>query len=525
MSGEPAADQIAPEATKSEASDTTKDKEKIQNQSTTNASTNIARKHDSCDDAAGDDEGIPELQGKLELSVAEEAAYKRYLRKADVHLALFICAGYMMSFLNRVALSQSKPVGVVKDMHMSDVTVPLSIFYVSYLVFQVPSNIVLKHVRPSIWLSFLAAAWSITGACGALAKSQGGIVAVRFFIGAFEAGFTAGVIAVYASWYPRDQLGKRLGWMYSSASLASMWAGPAAAGLGSIHSSVLKPYQILFIFYGCISFVWSFFAFFVVRDYPETCRFLAKDEKSVIKKIMVQQGTRARIGEFSNTQLTRSLLDWRVWAWSVIGFAANITANTGPLFAPIFTVDMGFGRVAGQGMSAIPNFCSFLVSFFSGDLIRLSGSTSAAVVYAQVFNVIGLTMAVATTNSAARFVGLCIFNAASILAVPAFPSWAVSNQSGTTKTAIASAMVSSIGAFGGFATSYMYPGRDAPRYIPGHVSNIAICVFVAVATILMRVTLQLSNRHREKSPSDISGLTDEQVADLGDRHPAFRYRL
>ncbi|KAJ1966466.1 hypothetical protein GGI12_000041 [Dipsacomyces acuminosporus] len=472
-----------------------------------------------------DDESVPELQGKLVLSADEALAYKRYLRKTDVRLALFICFGYMCSFLNRVALSQAKPVGVVRDMHMSDITVALSIFYVSYLVFQVPSNIILKHVRPSIWLSFLAAAWSIAGACGALAKSQGGIIAVRFFIGAFEAGFTAGVIAVYASWYPRDQLSKRLGWMYSSASLASMWAGPAAAGLGSIRSSVLKPYQILFIFYGCISFAWSLAAFFVVKDYPETCSFLSKDEKSVIKKIMIQQGTRGKVGEFSRTQLLRSLLDWRIWVWSVIAFSANITAYTGPLFAPIFSVEMGFGRVAGQGMSAIPNFCSFLVSFFSGSLIRLAGSTSATVVYAQLFNIIGLAMAVATTNSAARFVGLCIFNAASIIAVPSFPAWAVSNQSGTTKTAIASAMVSSVGAFGGFATSYMYPAKDAPRYIPGHISNIAICVFVAVSTIALRLTLQLANRRRERNPADISGLTEEEVADLGDRHPAFRYRL
>ncbi|ORX68642.1 MFS general substrate transporter [Linderina pennispora] len=480
---------------------------------------------DSASKVEAMDDSLPELQGKLELTEAEQATYKRYLRKTDLRLALFICCGYMFSFLNRVALSQSKPVGVVADMHLDDVTVPLSIFYVSYLIFQVPSNIVLKHVRPSLWLSFLAAAWSVTGALGALAKSKGGIIAVRFCIGMFEAGFTSGVIAVYASWYPRDQLSRRLGWMYSSASLASMWAGPAAAGLGSIKSDVLRPYQILFIFYGCSSLVWSVVAFFMVKDYPATCSFLDGDEKAVIRKIMVQQGTLAKTGEFSRRQLYRSLLDWRIWAWSVIGFSGNITANTGPLFAPIFTVEMGFGRIAGQGMSAIPNFVSFLVSFFSGTLAQWAGSSSVLLVYAQILNIVGLVMAVATTQSAVRFVGLCIFNGASILVVPTAPGWAVSNQSGTTKTSVAAAMVSAIGAFGGFAASYMYPGRDAPRYLAGHVANIAVCAFVAVATLAMRVSLQTSNRRREKNPQDISQMTSEEIADLGDRHPNFRYRL
>ncbi|KAI7833059.1 major facilitator superfamily domain-containing protein [Kickxella alabastrina] len=471
------------------------------------------------------EDSMPELQGTLVLSAEEDNAYRRYLRKADFYLALFMCAGYMMSFLNRVALTQAKPVGVAMDTNMSDITVPLSIFYLSYLVFQVPSNIVLRHVRPSLWLAFLATGWSITSACGALAKNRGGIIAVRVFIGAFEAGFTSGVIAVFASWYPRNQLAKRLGWMYSSASLASMWAGPAAAGLGSIKSSVLKPYQILFIFYGGISFLWSFAAFFVVKDYPDTCSLLNKDEKAVINKIMVQQGTQGNVGEFSRVQLMRSLLDWRIWAWSIIGFCANITSYTGPLFAPIFSVDMGFGRVAGQGMSAIPNLVSFLVAFFSGDLIRIAGSTSTAIMVAQVVNIAGLLMAVATTQSAVRFVGLCIFTGASMLTTPAFPGWAVSNQSGTTRTAIASAMVSSIGAFGGFAVSYMYPDTTAPRYVPGHVTNISVCVAVIAGTLVMRMCLQRSNRHREQSPEDVSNMSPAELADLGDKHPAFRYRL
>ncbi|KAJ1877608.1 hypothetical protein LPJ57_003866 [Coemansia sp. RSA 486] len=468
---------------------------------------------------------FPDLQDKLVLTEEEEDAYRRYLRKADLYLTIFICTGYMMSFLNRIALSQAKPVGIATDLHISDITVPLSIFYVSYLVFQVPSNIVLRHVRPSIWLAFLATSWSITGGCGALVKNNAGLIIVRFVIGVFEAGFTAGAIAVFASWYPRDKLSKRLGWMYSSASLASMWAGPAAAGLGSINSSKLRPYQILFIFYGGISLIWSISAFFVVKDYPETCSFLRKDEKKVISKIMAQQGTEGNVGEFSRVQLVRSLLDWRIWAWSVLGFLANISAYTGPLFAPIFTVEMGFGRVAGQGMSAIPNFCSFLVSFFSGKLIQLAGGTSAAVAISQVFNIAGLIMAVSTTQSAVRFVGLCLFTGASVLSVPAIPGWAVSNQSGITKTAMASAMVSSFGSFGGFVTSYMYPSATAPRYVPGHIANISVCAAVVIGTLLLRISLQVSNRRREKTPADISHLSPTELADLGDRHPSFRYRV
>jgi fucose permease len=68
----------------------------------------------------------------------------------------------------------------------------ISIFFIAYLICEVPSNLVIVRVRPSLYVPTLAIAWGTVCACMSQVQSYGGILAARFVLGAVEAGFIPG---------------------------------------------------------------------------------------------------------------------------------------------------------------------------------------------------------------------------------------------------------------------------------------------------------------------------------------------
>jgi MFS family permease len=92
-------------------------------------------------------------------------------------------------------LGNAKIQGLEKDLKMknNDYNISLFIFFIPYILFEVPSNIIIKRVAPSTWLSSIMILWGIATIGQGLIKSFGGLVAMRFLVGLFEAGFFPGI--------------------------------------------------------------------------------------------------------------------------------------------------------------------------------------------------------------------------------------------------------------------------------------------------------------------------------------------
>jgi MFS family permease len=89
-----------------------------------------------------------------------------------------------------------------------DYNIALFTFFILYILLEVPSNIILKRLRPSIFLSSIMLGWGIVTVCQGVTKSFGGLVACRVVIGALEAGFFPGclyLISMYVvQWSEKD---------------------------------------------------------------------------------------------------------------------------------------------------------------------------------------------------------------------------------------------------------------------------------------------------------------------------------
>ena len=148
-----------------------------------------------------------------DLEAIDKVAEKKLVRKCDIHVLPMISILYILTFIDRINIGNARIQGLEKDLHMegNDYNIALFMFFIPYILFEVPSNIVLRKIAPSTWLSFIIFCWgkvlfqclrllldvdsSIIGVitvCMGVTKSYAGLVVCRFLLGFFEAGFVPG---------------------------------------------------------------------------------------------------------------------------------------------------------------------------------------------------------------------------------------------------------------------------------------------------------------------------------------------
>lgn len=158
---------------------------------------------------------------------------KKLLRKVDIRLLPTLIIMYLLNFLDRSNLAQARQGSLEEDLGMegTDFNLATSIFFVGYLLMQLPSNMLLTRVRPSLYLPISCCMWGVVSTCNAATKSFEQLVVVRFFLGFVEAPFFPGAIFLMSSWYTRAELTRRISWFYSGNALANMFGGLLGAAI------------------------------------------------------------------------------------------------------------------------------------------------------------------------------------------------------------------------------------------------------------------------------------------------------
>lgn len=131
------------------------------------------------DDFASRDDGWREQQNKA------------LLRKVDLHLLPFLIIMYLLNFLDRSNLAQARQGSLEEDLGMkgTDFNLATSILFVGYLLMQLPSNVFITRVKPSLYLASAMCLWGVVSACNAATHNFQGLVVLRFFLGFVEAPF------------------------------------------------------------------------------------------------------------------------------------------------------------------------------------------------------------------------------------------------------------------------------------------------------------------------------------------------
>ncbi|KAK5689948.1 hypothetical protein LTR17_026097 [Elasticomyces elasticus] len=205
--------------------------------------------------------------------------YDRVLtRKIDRNLLPWLCLLYFAAFLDRTNIGNAKIAGLQKNLKMSDGQwqMSLAIFFISYSIFEPLSNVLLKRLRPSVYLPTLVLGLGIVTMCQGFVHNFAGLAACRWFFVMLEAGLFPGCEFYLSCWYRRHESGLRSSLFFASAAVAGSFGGLLAVGITNMKGLGGKTgWEWIFVLEGLATVVIRVLSYFMIHDFPdESTRFL-----------------------------------------------------------------------------------------------------------------------------------------------------------------------------------------------------------------------------------------------------------
>lgn len=222
----------------------------------------------------------------------------------------------------------------------------LVIFFAPYILFEIPSNILLKKFKPHLWLSGCMFLFGITTVCQGLVQNYAGLLATRFFLGLFESGMFPGCFYLLSTWYLRTEAQRRYSFFFSSTTLAGAFAGLLAAAIGKMDGVAgYAGWRWIFILVstcltprvnsssltieqeGLLTCVVSFTFYFLLPDFPEDSKWLSGDEKAfVINRLRAEQGSSAAERKMGAKDVANVFKDFKIWIGGFMYFGLIVPA-------------------------------------------------------------------------------------------------------------------------------------------------------------------------------------------------------
>ena len=225
----------------------------------------------------------PRIKGAdSDVFEVDPALDRAITRKFDLHVVPWLFGLWLLAFLDRSNIGNAKIDGLPEDLKLAGNTLntALAVFYIPYILVDVPSNWVLKICGAGYYLPSLMIAWGIVGMCMGFVKSFAGLVVCRLLLGLFEGGLLGGIILYLSMFYRRHQLVFRMGMFYCAAPLSGAFGGLLATGLGEINYDGLNGWPWIFIVEGAITILFGIITAFFLPHNPATSKFLTEEERA-----------------------------------------------------------------------------------------------------------------------------------------------------------------------------------------------------------------------------------------------------
>ncbi|EXJ83621.1 hypothetical protein A1O1_07244 [Capronia coronata CBS 617.96] len=264
---------------------------------------------------------------------------RKFLFKLDAAVLTFGSLGYFIKYLDQININNAFVSGMKEDLglYQNQLNYMQTCWTVGYVIGEIPSNMILTRVRPSIWIPTMELIWTVLTMCLSRCNSASSFYALRFVIGLAESTFYPGMVYVIGSWYRRDELAKRSCIFHTSSAIGSMISGYLMAGVYHLGGKGgLKGWQWLFIVDGIISLPVAISGFFLLPDVPEITRawYFSPTEREYAKKRMEFEG-RANRAPYTKAKFKKIFTSWKIYALTALYITFNNAGSgiTQPTFA------------------------------------------------------------------------------------------------------------------------------------------------------------------------------------------------
>ncbi|KAH6892782.1 major facilitator superfamily domain-containing protein [Coprinopsis sp. MPI-PUGE-AT-0042] len=435
-------------------------------------------------------------EGEKDAVDIDPAEEKKLLRKLDLILLPLFTAIYCLNFVDRVA-------GLEKDlgMHGFDLNIALTVFYIFVGAISssptnlsdIPSNLLLKHFG-SNWLAFLVVAFGLVSVFSAFVTNYAGLIVTRVFLGLAEGGTLSALVAP---------------------SLAGGFGGLLASGLLRVKDfGIVRTWRKIFLIEGLATTLFGILLFFILPEDPTKSRMLNEQERKLaLARIDANQVVKTQGKKEKTTWKlvwTSFKLHGRTLACTLCFIMINMSFQGLSLFLPSVINSLYYGLSLPYVVSAAWVILNANISARFKQALRANPIQPGV-------SVAGYAISVSTKNSNARYGACFLLLMGASVSGPMILTWATDNAAPDTMRAVVTAAIPGIGAIGSILAVWTFLPTDAPDYRKATLPTLLQCQPCVIVTI---VAMEKGDRdHR------LDGVSKEEEAQMGVRHPRFRYQI
>jgi len=371
--------------------------------------------------------------------------------------------------------------------------------------------------------SFCIIMWGLVLCCMAAVTNYSGAIAVRFFLGVFEAAVTPGFALFSSQWYTKKEQGTRIGIWFSFNGWAQIFGGLMAYGIAKgarLHGSAISPWKIVFLVTGLLTAVIGVLFLVFMPDNQLNARWLSKEDRRLaVERVRVnQQGIGNK--HFKMYQLKEALTDPLTWAF--VFYAATADVPNGGISNFFSQLIVSFGYTQEQSLlygtpGGAVEVISLILCGYLGDRYgqRILIGTSGVML-----SMIGMILIVALplSNDGGRLAGY-YFTQSSPTGFVALLSLIATNVAGYTKKTTVAALYLIAYCAGNIIGPQTFRPKDAPRYVPAEITIIVCWAACVVDMVFIWWYCRWQNKKKAafRARPDYRKLENQEWLDLTDR--------
>ncbi|KAJ9617269.1 hypothetical protein H2200_000990 [Cladophialophora chaetospira] len=455
---------------------------------------------------------------------------KRVLRKVDWNLVPIFLVLQLCAFLDRINIGNARIQGLEKDlnMHGTDINIALFLFFIPYILLEVPSNVLLKKLRrPSIFIGCIVISWSICVIGQGVTASFAGLTVCRVLIGIFEAGLFPGQIYIMSMYYRRHELQWRVAFLFCGCVISGAFSGLLAYAIAHMEGVAgYASWRWIFILEGIGSVLIGVMALWLVPDWPENARFLTEEERLIVVQRVATDRRDVSMNHWNKKTAIRVFTDAKIYLGVLMYLGTVTTSYAGAFFIPTIVKQLGWTAVKAQLMSIPIWTCAMLSTLTTCYLSDRLRHRYGFIVVGACVSTLGYVILLKMHSVAVgvRYFAIFFCFSGAFIVQPVTVVWLSNNVAGHYKAGISSAMQIGLGNIGGIVASLMFVSTQAPEYPLGYGLGLGLQWVCVVAATIFFFLLRRENKIRDNGGRDDRyNLPDAERNNLGDDHPAFRF--
>lgn len=374
------------------------------------------------------------------------------LRAVAWRIVPFVCLLYVLNILDRANVGFAR-LAMQDDLGLSKAAFDLGygMFYIGYLLFEVPSNLLMKRLGARIWIARIMITWGLVSAATMFARDVWTFYALRVLLGIAEAGFFPGIIYYLSNWFPDRERAKVTAFFMVAIGVSNVFGNPISGwimdwfnGLSGLHG-----WQWLFLLEGLPTALVGVVVLFYLKDTPRDAHWLAANQREWLIERMAEED-RLRQQQHGPGKW-QAMLQPRVWLLIAIYFTVAVGSNASGAYFPTLikqryqeSTNFEIGL-----LTALPHLCAIIAMSLVGISSDRSGERRWHLAGSALAAAFGWALVALGTSPVVALVGLCIAQAGMMSMLPVFWTLPTAFLSGTA-AAGGIALINSVANIGGF---------------------------------------------------------------------------